>query len=112
MTASLESRRSYVPRTGVYEETRRLTNSKKKGKRNLTAVLNVPGNLNLRHWVFIYYKQMMFSVSQLQVLEPVVKPALHSDTIHSIFSSTTLPSLTFYGPPSPSSEGIFDTTYF
>ena len=58
----------------------------KKGKRNLTAVLNVPGNLNLRHWVWIYSNQKMFSISQRQVLEPVLEPALHNDTIHSIFS--------------------------
>ena len=33
MTASLEKRRSYVPRTGVYEETRRPTSSKKRKKK-------------------------------------------------------------------------------
>ena len=33
MTASLKNRRSYVPRTGVYEETRRLTSSKKRKKK-------------------------------------------------------------------------------
>ena len=85
VTASLEKRRSYIPRTGVYEETRRPTSSEK-GKKNLTAVLNVPGNLNLRQWVWIYSNQKIFSISQRQILEPVLKPALHSDTIHSISS--------------------------
>ena len=104
VTASLKNRLSYVPRTGVYEETRRPASSgKKKGKRNFTALLHVPGNINPRHWVWIYSNKKMFSLSQLQVLNLLLKPALHSDSIRSIFSPN-LPSLTFYEPPSPSSE--------
>ena len=43
MTASLENRRSYVPRTGVYEETRRLTSSKKKRKKKLNCSVKCAG---------------------------------------------------------------------
>ena len=92
MTASLENRRSYVPRTGVYEETRRLTSSKKR-KKKLNCSVKCAGQFKPKALgLYFSYKQMMFRISQLQVLEPVLNPDLHSDELY-FLSHPSIPDI-------------------